>query len=59
MEDGGDFVHGIELPGGDVYHQFVGGVVGEREPPAGEAAEGDERGEREPFIAVDQGVVAC
>ena len=59
MENGGDIVYGIELPGGDVHHQFVGGVIGEREPSAVEAVEGDERGEREPLIAVDQGVISC
>ncbi len=38
MANGGDVVHGIELPGGDVHNQFVGGVIGKREPSGREGA---------------------
>ena len=31
MEDGGDLLDTVELSRGDVHHQVVGGVVGERQ----------------------------
>jgi len=45
------------LPGCDAHHQVIGGVVGKRETAAVEAVEGDQRREREPVVAVEQGVV--
>jgi hypothetical protein len=45
------------LPGGHVYHQFIGGVVGEGKPTAIQAVAGDDRGESEPFVTVDERVV--
>jgi hypothetical protein len=57
-EDGGYVVDGVEVPGGDVHNQFAGLVVGQRQAAPVEAVEGDERGEREPLVAVDQCMVA-
>jgi hypothetical protein len=46
------------MPGGDADHQIVGGVVGEGEASAVEAVEGDDCGQRQSLVAVDEGVVA-
>jgi hypothetical protein len=57
-EDGRDGVGIVELPGGDADHQVVGLVVGQDQTSAVKAAERDDRGEREPLVAVDECVVA-
>src|SRR5450755_3095317 len=59
MEDSGDLVSAVELPRGNVHHQIVGGVVVKRQAASVEAVEGDERGQREPLVAVDEGVITC
>ena len=53
-EDGRDGVGIVELPGGDADHQVVGLVVGQGQPSAVKAVERDDRGEREPLVAVDE-----
>ena len=58
LQDGGDGLDGVEVPGGDADDQVVGGVVGEGEASAVEAVEGDDGGERQSLVAVDEGVVA-
>jgi hypothetical protein len=58
LEDGRDGVDVVELPGGDADDQVVGLVVGQGQAAAVKAAEGDDRGERVPLVAVDERVVA-
>jgi hypothetical protein len=55
--NGGDVVHGIELAFGNVHDELVGFVVGQREPAAVDSVEGDGRGQGEPLVAIDQGMV--
>jgi len=43
LKDRGDVIYRVELSGGDVYHQVVGGIVGQRQAAAVEAVEGDKR----------------
>ena len=57
-QDGRDGVDFVELPGGDAHNQVVGLVVGQGQPAAVQAVERDDRGERQPLVAVDEGVVA-
>jgi hypothetical protein len=58
LENRRDLLNLVELARGDLHDQIVGLVVGERQAAAVQAVEGDHRCEREPFITVDQGVVA-
>ena len=58
LENCRDVLDLIEFPGRDLHDQLVGLVVGQRETPAVKSVEGDYPGEREPLVAVDQGVVA-
>lgn len=46
------------MSGGDADHQVVRGVVGEGEAAAVDAVEGDDRGQPEALVAVDEGMVA-
>src|SRR6202000_361704 len=57
-EDGGYAIDRVELSGGDAHDQVVGLVVGEGEAAAVEAVEGDDGGQGEPLVAVDECVVA-
>jgi hypothetical protein len=57
-EGGRDGLDGVQSPFGDADDEVVGLVVGQCQPAAVEAIESDGRGEREPFVAVDEGVVA-
>ncbi len=58
LQDRRDFLDLVQLTRGDLHDQLVGLVVGERQAAAVQAVEGDHRGEREPLVAVDQGMVA-
>jgi hypothetical protein len=57
-QDSGDVVDCVELAGGDLDHQIVGGVVGKRETASVEAVEGDERAQRELLVAVHQSMTS-
>jgi hypothetical protein len=57
-QDGGDVIDGVELSHGDIHDEFVGFVVGQGEPAAVDSVEGDGRGQGEPFVPVDEGVVS-
>ncbi len=58
LEDRRDFLDLVQLARGDLHDQFVCLVIGERQASAVQAVEGDHRSEREPLVAVDQGMVA-
>src|SRR6266702_5472216 len=59
LENRRDLLDLVQFACGDLHDQIVGLVVGERQAAAVEAVEGDRRCEREPLVAVDQGMVAC
>jgi hypothetical protein len=58
LENRRDFLHLVKFACGDLHDQVIGLVIGERQAAAVEAVEGDRRCECEPFVAVDQGMVA-
>jgi hypothetical protein len=45
------------VPGGNLHDQLIGGVVGQGVPASVHAGEGDERVERQPFVAIDQRMI--
>lgn len=54
IQDGGNVIHRVELTGGDLHHEIVGGVVGEREPTSVDPVRRDEGGQGEPLVAIHQ-----
>jgi hypothetical protein len=57
-EHGGDLGDGVEFARGDRHDELVGGIVGQDQPSAVDAVEGNQPGQGEPLVAVDEGMVA-
>jgi len=53
-----DLLHLVQFARGDLHDQVVGLVISERQAAAVQAVEGDHRGQAQPLVAIDQGVVA-
>jgi hypothetical protein len=45
-------MNGVELAGGDLHDELVGGVVGQGEPTAVDTVEGDQRCQCETLVAI-------
>jgi len=58
LENRRDLLNVVQLARGDLHHEIVGLVVGERQAAAVQPIEGNHCREREPLVAVDQGMVA-
>jgi hypothetical protein len=59
LENRRDLFNLVKLARGDLHDQIVGLVISERQATAVQPVEGNHRREPEPFVAVDQGMVAC
>lgn len=56
-QDGSDVDHRVGFPSGDVHDELEGFIVGQGDPAAVDAVEGDGPGEGEPLVAVDKSTV--
>ena len=58
QENRRDLLDLVKFARSDLHDQVVGLVISERQAAAVQAGEGDHRGQAQPLVAIDQGVVA-